>query len=334
MKRHVSRGDQERGVVYMGTASGHVPVMLDQVAALLGPALAADGAVLLDVTLGRAGHTRALLAAYPGLMVIGVDADAAAIEESRVALAGDAGRVTLVHSFYDEIPAIVAAAGLDSVQGVLFDLGVSSPQLDDPERGFAYSYDAPLDMRMDQSAELTAEEVVNRYPAAELARVLREYGEERFARRIADALVRERTRSPVTSTARLSEIVRDSIPAAARRTGGHPAKRTFQALRIEVNGELAVLGRALPAALDLLSVGGRIAVLAYHSLEDRVVKRELAAAAADTTPPGLPVPLPDSGPKFRLLTRGAMRPTPEELTANPRAASARLRAAERIRKAA
>jgi 16S rRNA (cytosine1402-N4)-methyltransferase len=318
----------------MGKASGHVPVMLDQVAALLGPALAADGAVLLDVTLGRAGHTRALLAAYPGLMVIGVDADLTAIEESRAALGADAGRVTLVHSFYDEIPAIVAAAGLDSVQGVLFDLGVSSPQLDDPERGFAYSYDAPLDMRMDQSAELTAEEIVNRYPAAELARVLRDYGEERFARRIADALVRERSRAPVTSTSRLSEIVRDSIPAAARRTGGHPAKRTFQALRIEVNGELAVLGRALPAALDLLSVGGRIAVLAYHSLEDRVVKRALAGAAADTTPPGLPVPLPERGPQFRLLTRGAMRPTPEELTANPRAASARLRGAERIRKAA
>ena len=325
---------RNEGVVYMGKASGHVPVMLDQVAALLGPALAADGAVLLDVTLGRAGHTRALLAAYPGLMVIGVDADLTAIEESRAALGADAGRVTLVHSFYDEIPAIVAAAGLDSVQGVLFDLGVSSPQLDDPERGFAYSYDAPLDMRMDQSAELTAEEIVNRYPAAELARVLREYGEERFARRIADALVRERSRAPVTSTSRLSEIVRDSIPAAARRTGGHPAKRTFQALRIEVNGELAVLGRALPAALDLLSVGGRIAVLAYHSLEDRVVKRALAGAAADTTPPGLPVPLPERGPQFRLLTRGAMRPTPEELTANPRAASARLRGAERIRKAA
>jgi 16S rRNA (cytosine1402-N4)-methyltransferase len=318
----------------MGKPSGHVPVMLDQVAALLGPALAADGAVLLDATLGRAGHTRALLAAYPGLMVIGIDADAAAIETSREVLAGDAGRVTLVRSFYDEIPAIVAAAGLDSVQGVLFDLGVSSPQLDDPERGFAYSYDAPLDMRMDQSAELTAEEIINRYPAAELARVLRDYGEERFARRIADAVVRERSRSPVTSTARLSEIVRDSIPAAARRTGGHPAKRTFQALRIEVNGELAVLGRALPAALGLLSVGGRIAVLAYHSLEDRVVKRVLAEAAADTTPPGLPVPLPDRGPRFRLLTRGAQRPDATELAANPRAASARLRAAERIRKAA
>jgi 16S rRNA (cytosine1402-N4)-methyltransferase len=308
--------------------------MLGQVADLLGPALAEDGAVLLDATLGRAGHTRALLAAYPGLMVIGIDADTTAIEESRQALAGDAGRVTLVHSFYDEIPAIVAAAGLDSVQGVLFDLGVSSPQLDDRERGFAYSYDAPLDMRMDQSAELTAEEIVNHYSAGELARVLREYGEERFARRIADALVRERSKAPVTSTARLSEIVRDSIPAAARRTGGHPAKRTFQALRIEVNGELAVLGRALPAALDLLSVGGRIAVLAYHSLEDRVVKRALAGAAADTTPPGLPVPLPDSGPRFRLLTRGAQRPDANELAANPRAASARLRAAERIRKAA
>jgi 16S rRNA (cytosine1402-N4)-methyltransferase len=331
---NVSTATRDEGVVHMGKASGHVPVMLDQVAALLGPALAADGAVLLDATLGRAGHTRALLAAYPGLMVIGVDADTTAIEESRAALAGDASRVTLVHSFYDEIPAIVAAAGLDSVQGVLFDLGVSSPQLDDRERGFAYSYDAPLDMRMDQTAELTAEEVVNHYSAADLARVLRDYGEERFARRIADALVRERTRTPVTSTARLSEIVRDSIPAAARRTGGHPAKRTFQALRIEVNGELAVLGRALPAALDLLSVGGRIAVLAYHSLEDRVVKRALAAATEDTTPKGLPVPLPDSGPRFRLLTRGAMRPTPDELTDNPRAASARLRAAERIRQAA
>jgi 16S rRNA (cytosine1402-N4)-methyltransferase len=239
-----------------------------------------------------------------------------------------------VHAFYDDIPAIVHAAGLDSVQGILFDLGVSSPQLDDRERGFAYSYDAPLDMRMDQTRDLTAAEVVNRYPAEDLARVLREYGEERFARRIADAVVRERSRTPVTSTGRLSDIVRDAIPAAARRTGGHPAKRTFQALRIEVNGELAVLGRALPAALDLLSVGGRIVVLAYHSLEDRMVKRTLTAAAADTTPPGLPVPLPGSGPQFRLLTRGAPRPSAEELAANPRAASARLRAAERIQKAA
>jgi 16S rRNA (cytosine1402-N4)-methyltransferase len=319
----------------MGEASaGHLPVMADRVAALLGPALDTDGAVYLDATLGRAGHAKALLAAHPGLRLIGVDADETAIERSRELLADDEDRVTLVHSFYDEIPGIAAAAGVTSVQGILFDLGVSSPQLDDPERGFAYSYDAPLDMRMDRTRELTAADVVNGYPAGDLARVLREYGEERFAKRIADAVVRERSRSPVMSTRRLSDIVRDSIPAAARRTGGHPAKRTFQALRIEVNGELTVLGRALPAALDLLSLGGRIVVLAYHSLEDRAVKRALAARAADTTPAGLPVQLPGSGPEVRLLTRGALRPSAEELAANPRAASARLRAAERIREAA
>jgi 16S rRNA (cytosine1402-N4)-methyltransferase len=220
------------------------------------------------------------------------------------------------------------------VQGVLFDLGVSSPQLDEPGRGFAYSYDAPLDMRMDRSQPLTAAEVLNTYPAARLARVLREYGEERYARRIAEAVVRARSAAPLTSTAQLNEIIRDSIPAPARRTGGHPAKRTFQALRIEVNAELEVLARALPAALDALAVGGRIVVLAYHSLEDRAVKRALTAQAADTTPPGLPVPLAQASPRFRLLTRGAERPSREELATNPRAASARLRAAERIRDAA
>jgi 16S rRNA (cytosine1402-N4)-methyltransferase len=319
----------------MGKApAGHLPVMADRVADLLAPALEPEGAVLLDATLGRAGHARILLEAHAGLSLIGVDADVTAIERSRELLAAYEDRATLVHAFYDEIPAIVAAAGRASVQGILFDLGVSSPQLDDPERGFAYSYDAPLDMRMDRTRELTAADVVNRYPAGELARVLREYGEERFAKRIADAVVRERSRSPVTSTRRLSDIVRDSIPAAARRSGGHPAKRTFQALRIEVNGELTVLRHALPAALDLLSAGGRIVVLAYHSLEDRAVKRALAARTADTTPPGLPVQLPGSGPQFRLLTRGALRPSSEELAGNPRAASARLRAAERIREAA
>src|ERR1700727_3895109 len=325
-----ARTARSEGVVYMGEASGHVPVMLDQVATLLGPALAADGAVLLDATLGRAGHTRALLAAYPGLMVIGIDADTAAIDESREILAGDAGRVTLVHSFYDEIPAIVAAAGLDSVQGVLFDLGVSSPQLDDPERGFAYSYDAPLDMRMDQTGPLTAADVVNTYSADQLARVLREYGEERFARRIADAVVRARSQAPFTSTMRLGELVRDSIPAPARRHGGHPAKRTFQALRIEVNGELEALRRALPAAMDVVAVGGRIVVLAYHSLEDRLGKRAFTGRATDSTPRGLPVSLPGSRPQFRILTSGAERPAPDELASNPRAGSARLRAAERI----
>ncbi len=334
----------------MGTAAaGHLPVMVEEVLGLFAPALEPSGAILVDATLGRGGHARALLDAHPDLALIGVDTDAQAIEESRRLLAPYAGRVTLVHGRNDEIPALLSRPDLGGhdrgvrdqgerggqrVQGVLFDLGVSSPQLDDPGRGFAYSYDAPLDMRMDQGNPLTAADVLNTYPAERIAHVLREYGEERFARRIADAVVKERSRAPLTSTARLVEIVRDSIPAAARRTGGNPAKRTFQALRIEVNGELEALGRALPAALDALAVGGRIVVLAYHSLEDRAVKGALTSASADTTPHGLPVPLESGRPRFRLLTRGAQRPSADEVARNPRAASARLRAAERIREAA
>jgi 16S rRNA (cytosine1402-N4)-methyltransferase len=217
---------------------------------------------------------------------------------------------------------------------VLFDLGVSSLQLDDAGRGFAYAQDAPLDMRMDQSRGLTAAEVVNSYPAADLARVLRTYGEERFAKRIADAVVRERAREPFAGTARLAELVRASIPAATRRTGGHPAKRTFQALRIEVNAELAALERALPAAVAALAVGGRIVVLSYHSLEDRMVKRVLVRGATSTAPPDLPVEPEETKPVLRLLTRGGERPTDDEVAANPRAASATMRAAERLRDAA
>jgi 16S rRNA (cytosine1402-N4)-methyltransferase len=319
----------------MGTApAAHLPVMVDRVLALFAPALDPPGAVLVDATLGRAGHARALLAAHPGLALIGLDTDAQAIEESGRLLAPYAGRVTLAHAVYDQIADVLARQGVARVQGVLFDLGVSSPQLDEPGRGFAYSYDAPLDMRMDRSQPLTAAEVLNTYPAARLARVLRDYGEERYARRIAEAVVRARSTAPLTSTAQLNEIIRDSIPAPARRSGGHPAKRTFQALRIEVNAELEVLARALPAALDALAVGGRIVVLAYHSLEDRAVKRALTTQAADTTPRGLPVLLAEASPRFKLLTRGAERPSREELAANPRAASARLRAAERIRDAA
>ena len=320
----------------------HIPVLAERVTALLAPALAGEGAVLVDATLGRAGHARALLEACPGLLLVGVDAAVAAIEAARELLAPFANRVILVHARYDEIPAILSAgprAGAEAiapghVMGLLFDLGVSSPQLDDPERGFAYAQDAPLDMRMDRTGDLTAADIINGYPAAELARVLRDYGEERFARRIADAVVRERAQAPITSTQRLSVIVKDAIPAATRRTGGNPAKRTFQALRIEVNDELGTLRRALPAALGVLAVGGRVVVLAYHSLEDRIVKRELVRLSADQTPPGLPVPASAAAPQFRLLTRGAERPDSEEVAGNPRAASARLRAAERIREAA
>jgi 16S rRNA (cytosine1402-N4)-methyltransferase len=315
-------------------AAGHQPVLRDRVLELLAPALGLPGAVLVDATLGRAGHALALLSAHPELTLIGIDTDAAAIAESRQLLAAFGGRVTLVQAVYDELPQILARLGLRGVQGILFDLGVSSPQLDNPARGFSYSQDAPLDMRMNQSGPLTAADVLNTYPADRLARVLRDYGEERFARRIADAVIRERLRAPLTSTGQLAEIVRDSIPAPARRTGGNPAKRTFQALRIEVNGELEALHRVLPAALDVIAVGGRIVALAYHSLEDRAVKRALAARTADTTPRGLPVSLESSRPQFRLLTRGAERAAEKEITANPRAAPARLRAAERIRAAA
>jgi 16S rRNA (cytosine1402-N4)-methyltransferase len=235
---------------------------------------------------------------------------------------------------FDELPDVLARLGIAEVQGVLFDLGVSSLQLDRPERGFSYAVDAPLDMRMDPGAPRTAAEIVNTYPPKDLARVLRVYGEERFASRIAAAIDRERTREPFTSTARLAELVRESIPAATRRTGGHPAKRTFQALRIEVNDELGALERALPAAVDALAVGGRVVVITFHSLEDRIVKQTLAADAADRTPPEFPVPVPELGPVLRLLTRGGEAATDAETAANPRAASARVRAAERIRRAA
>jgi 16S rRNA (cytosine1402-N4)-methyltransferase len=311
-----------------------VPVMLDRVVDLLAPALEGPDAVVVDATLGLGGHSEALLARFASLHLVGVDRDPQALALATERLAPFGPRAMFVHAVYDEIAAVLADLGRNRVQGVLFDLGVSSLQLDERERGFAYAQDAPLDMRMDQSRGMTAADVVNGYSAAELARVLRVYGEERFARRIADALVRERIREPFVGTARLAELVRSSIPAATRRTGGHPAKRTFQALRMEVNGELGALERALPEAVSALSVGGRIAVLSYHSLEDRLTKRVLTAGATSLAPPDLPVVPPELQPVLRLITRGAEKPSDEELAANPRAASARLRAAERLRDAA
>jgi len=312
----------------------HVPVLLDRVLALLAPALDQRGAVVVDATVGLGGHAAALLAGHPGLRLIGLDRDPQALGHSGRRLAAYAERITLVHAVYDELAAVLNRLGLAEVDGVLFDLGVSSLQLDEPGRGFSYSADAPLDMRMDPTDGITAAEVVNTYSVSELTRVLRTYGEERFAQRIAAAVVRERENAPLTSTARLAELVRAAIPAATRRTGGHPAKRTFQALRIEVNGELAALERALPAAIEALAVGGRIVVLSYQSLEDRLVKRALAAAATSTAPVDMPVIPAGSEPQLRLLTRAAQAPDDAELAANPRAASARMRAAERIRAAA
>jgi 16S rRNA (cytosine1402-N4)-methyltransferase len=312
----------------------HVPVLLDRVLGLLAPALADREAVVVDATLGLGGHAEALLEAHPQLTLVGLDRDPVALARSTDRLARFARRTRLVHAVYDRMPEVLDELGFDGVDGVLFDLGVSSMQLDVAERGFAYAQDAPLDMRMDTTTGRTAADVVNDYPVPQLARILREYGEERFALRIAQAIDRARKQGRLTSTAQLAELVRSAIPAATRRHGGHPAKRTFQALRIEVNDELAALASAVPSALDALSVGGRIVVLSYQSLEDRIVKKAFAALATDTTPVDLPVPLADRGPQLRLLTRGSEPPSADEVAANPRAASVRLRAAERIRRSA
>ncbi|PZS19465.1 MAG: 16S rRNA (cytosine(1402)-N(4))-methyltransferase [Pseudonocardiales bacterium] len=316
------------------SGAGHVPVLRERVLALLAPALADRTAVVVDATVGLGGHAEALLAAHPQLTLVGLDRDRVALARSGERLARFAGRTHLVHAVYDQMPEVLERLGMPGVDGMLFDLGVSSMQLDVAERGFAYAKDAPLDMRMDRDEGVTAAEVVNTYPVPRLARVLREYGEERFALRVAQAIDRARRVAPLDSTVQLAELVRDAIPAATRRHGGHPAKRTFQALRIEVNGELDALRRAVPAALRDLRVDGRIVVLSYHSLEDRIVKQSLAALAADTTPVGLPVALADRGPQLRLLSRGAERASEAEIEANPRAASVRMRAAERIRESA
>lgn len=312
-------------------ADRHVPVLLARCLELLGPALAEPGSVLVDSTLGMGGHTEGVLSAFPHVRVVGIDRDPQALELAGRRLAGFGDRFVAVHAVYDEIRGVLDRLGIDLVQAVLMDLGVSSLQLDEPERGFSYAHDAPLDMRMDPEGARTAAEVLNTYDERELVRVLRQYGEERFAPRIARAVVRARVTSPLTRTGELVEIVRAAIPAAARATGGHPAKRTFQALRIEVNGELEALARALPASVEALAVGGRIVVEAYQSLEDRIVKRTLAAGAASSAPAGLPVERPEHAPYLRLLTRGAEQAGPVEVARNPRAQSVRLRAAERLR---
>ena len=308
----------------------HVPVLRDRIVELLAPALQAPGARYVDCTLGLAGHAVAILDACPNARLIGIDRDAEALELARERLARFGDRVSLVQAVYDALPDALASLGLTRVDAVLADLGLSSLQIDRRERGFAYSVDAPLDMRMDASQPRTAADVLNTADAAELARILRTYGEERFADRIARAVVAERARAPFTTSARLVEVIGRAIPAAAQHTGGHPAKRTFQALRIEVNEELDALAGLLPAALDALRPGGRIAVLAYHSLEDRLVKNAFRDASTDRAPRGLPIVPPEYRARFRLLTRGAERPDEKERATNPRAASARLRAAERL----
>ena len=312
--------------------ASHIPVLLDRVLELLAPTvtLTHGRPVIVDATLGLGGHTEAMLERFPDLVVVGIDRDPEAIARSSDRLARFGDRVVLVNAVYDQIGEAIRGAGFTAVSGVLFDLGVSSLQLDVKERGFAYAQDAPLDMRMNPSSGLSAADVLNTYDERDLARVLWEYGEERFARKIARAVVEQRNSDPFDTSAPLVELVRRSIPAATRRTGGNPAKRTFQALRIEVNDELGAWRRALPAALDAITVGGRVVVLAYHSLEDRFAKRTFVAATSSSAPRDLPVVPAEMAPKFTLVTRGAEQATPAEVAENPRAKSVRLRAIERV----
>jgi 16S rRNA (cytosine1402-N4)-methyltransferase len=308
----------------------HVPVLRARIVDLLAPALDRPGAIVVDGTLGMGGHAEALLDAAPAARLIGIDRDTDALALAGERLARFGTRVDLVHAVYDELPDILGRLGVDAVHAALFDLGVSSLQLDEPKRGFAYRFDAPLDMRMDQRRGVTAAEVLNTYDRADLVRILRDYGEERFAPRVASAIVTHRARQAFATTGELVEVLETAIPQASQRTGGHPAKRTFQALRIEVNAELSTWSRALPEAIDALAVGGRIAVMSYHSLEDRITKQVLRDGATSSAPPGIPVERPEDAPYLRLLTRGAETADATEQAANPRSASVRVRAAERI----
>ncbi len=309
----------------------HVPVMLNRVVSEFAPVVERSATpVVIDATLGLGGHSEALLTRYENLHVIGVDRDREALRRAGERLAPFGDRFRAAHAVYDELPEVAAEAGHDTVDGVLFDLGVSSMQLDLAERGFAYAQDAPLDMRMNDEDDLTAADVLNTYAEADLAKILREYGEEKFARRIAAAVVAERDETPFARSDQLVALIRRCIPAPARRTGGNPAKRTFQALRIEVNDELGVYRRALPAALELLAPGGRVVVLSYHSLEDRITKRTFTRATTSTAPRDLPVVPESMLARFRSLTRGAELAGEDEIAENPRARSVRMRAVERI----
>lgn len=311
----------------------HIPVMRDRILELLAPALEAPGSIHVDGTLGMGGHAESVLQACPTARVIGIDRDPNALAIATKRLEGFGDRFTPLEAVYDELPEVLEELGVRHIDSMLLDLGLSSMQIDRRERGFAYSVDAPLDMRMDGKQELTAAGVLNTYEPRDLVRILRVYGEERFADRIVRRVVAAREVEPFTDSARLVQVICDAIPMAARKTGGHPAKRTFQALRIEVNAELEALEGVLPAALDALTVGGRLAVLAYHSLEDRMVKNLFRTGSTDSAPRNLPVVPESMQPELRLLTRGAEKASEDETIANPRAASARLRVAERIRRA-
>lgn len=311
-------------------ANLHEPVMLHRCLDLLASSLHGSNPVVIDATLGLGGHTEALLSSHPTLTVIGFDRDPVALELASERLSKFGERFRGVLATYDQIQSVLDELGISSVQGVLFDLGVSSMQLDSAERGFAYAQDAPLDMRMDQTQGTSAAELLGSATEDELARIFRVFGEERYANPIARAIVRERSVIPITTSGQLNRIVESVVPKAPGKQSGHPAKRVYQALRIAVNNELAILSDAIPQAIDALDVGGRIVVLSYHSLEDAIVKQAFQSAATSSTPIELPIELPGSGPRLRVITKGVERASEIELSQNPRAASARLRAAEKL----
>ena len=305
--------------------------MRDTCVELLTPAInKSETPVVVDATIGLGGHSEALLESNPNLVLIGIDRDLDAIVKAKNRLAKFENRVKLNHAIFDEITEVVNSFGFEKVDGILFDLGVSSMQLDQSDRGFSYSQDAPLDMRMDRSTGITASEIINTYAPGELVRILRTYGEEKFATRIVENIIKERAKAPLNSTAQLATLVKESIPAATRRTGGNPAKRTFQALRIETNDELGAVNRAIPQALELLKVGGRLVVMSFQSLEDRIVKEIFTQATTSGTPRDLPIDLPEFAAKFALVVRGSVLPSEAEIAANSRAQSVRLRAIERL----
>lgn len=319
-----------------GAAPEHVPVMRDEVVDLLAPALQPETAataepVLVDGTLGLGGHAQALLTRCPQMRLVGLDRDPDALTVAAQRLRPFRHRIELIQARFDEMDAVLSRRGVSHVQAVLLDLGLSSLQIDNTARGFAYAVDAPLDMRMDPGQELTAAGVVATYSRSELNRVLHTLGEERFAGRIASGIVAAREKQPIQTSAELVEVILTAIPVRARHdSSGHPAKRTFQALRIEVNQELESLRQALPDAMAAVAPAGRVAVLAYHSLEDRIVKQLLSAAARDRAPRDLPVVPVELRAEWRLLTAKPMWPSTNETQINPRASSARLRAAEKI----
>ncbi len=309
----------------------HVSVMRDECIELLSPAISTHAnPVVIDATLGLGGHTEALLNKFPHLVVIGIDRDTQAIEIATERLSRFGQRFISHHSIFDRISDVAKEHGYSHVQGILFDLGVSSLQLDNGDRGFSYAHDASLDMRMDKSQAKTAADIVNTYSPGELVRILRTYGEEKFATRIVESIVKERDKAPLNSTSHLATLVKNAIPAATRRTGGNPAKRTFQALRIETNDELGAITRAIPQALELLDIHARLVFMSFQSLEDRIVKNFFQEATTSGTPQGLPVEIAELAAKFALVFNGSQSPSGAEVEENSRAASVRLRAIERV----